>query len=142
MIIEKMGYAGGLGGQAYRCILPPSARINEVHVFANQYVEAVQIFYSDEEGNIAALPKIGGGGGKRHILRLDGDEHITAISGENGWYVDCLRFHTNKRVSQTYGGDGGFDEYRIDIPAGMKMVGLYGKSDWYVDALGLLISEV
>lgn len=37
----------------------------------------------------------------------DEDEYLIGVSGRAGWYVDSLRFHTNKRVSAVYGGAGG-----------------------------------
>jgi hypothetical protein len=57
-----------------------------------------------------------------------------------GQYVDSIRFHTNLRVSPTYGGSGGGADYYYEAPPGWQIVGFYGRSGAYIDAVGVVLA--
>lgn len=133
------GPAGGPGGHAFEgYTIPAGTQLKEIHVFADQYVYALQFVYSDGNGGTEALPKIGGLGGAHYVFALDDDEQVTGISGLCDWYIDSLRFHTNKRVSEYYGGVGAKNEFRQEVPEGHAVVGFFGRADWFIDALGII----
>jgi hypothetical protein len=135
----SLGLAGGLGGQEFTGYsLPPGARIKEIHLFAGQVIEAIQLVYTGAEGVTEWLPRIGGPGGNEVVFTLDDDEYVTGISGRAGWYVDSLRFHTNKRTSEIVGGEGGDQEYAYMAPEGSEVAGLFGRAEGYLDAIGIL----
>lgn len=135
----SLGLAGGLGGQEFTGYsLPPGARIKEIHLFAGQVIEAIQLVYTGAEGVTEWLPRIGGPGGNEVVFTLDDDEYVTGISGRAGWYVDSLRFHTNKRTSEIVGGEGGDQEYAYMAPEGSEVAGLIGRAERYLDAIGIL----
>jgi predicted flap endonuclease-1-like 5' DNA nuclease len=142
MTIMTLGPSGGLGGHYFSdYTLPPGTQLKAVHVFAERYVDAVQFVYSDAAGNQGELPQIGGLGGKHFAFILDDDEYLTGISGLYDWYIDCIQFHTNKRVSERYGEPNAGQEFHYTAPDGYEIFGLFGRANWYVDALGVLARE-
>lgn len=134
----KFGPAGGNGGKPFEHYeIPQGMRLTTVHVYTEWVVNAIQIDYAAAGGAAQGHPPIGGLGGEHHSFYLDEDEYLTGISGRAGWYIDSIRFHTNKRVSPTYGGGGGDREYSFIAPAGFEVGGFFGRSEWYIDSLGV-----
>ncbi|BAM00996.1 MULTISPECIES: DUF4332 domain-containing protein [Caldilinea] len=135
----KIGPSGGEGGLPIeRYEIPTGARIRQIRVTHGWFVDSIQIAYVDAEGNLQALPGIGGHGEHEHLFILDADEYLIGVSGRSGAYVDSIRFHTNKRVSPTYGGAGGEVDFSFLAPEGSEVVGFFGRADWYIDAIGIL----
>ena len=136
----NLGPAGGLGGiEITNSVIPIGARIKEIHVFAEYYVDALQIVYEDARGNEVYMLKLGGQGGQPHVFTLAADEYLTGISGRCGWFIDQLCFHTNRRISETYGSAVGEDDFEFVAPEGQAVVGFCGRADWFVDALGVVL---
>jgi hypothetical protein len=133
------GRAGGLGGAPFEgYAIPEGARLSEVHVFAERYVHAIQFVYVDADGNRGELPKVGGEGGQHHQFLLESDEYVTGISGLADWYIDQIRFHTNRRVSGSFGGDETGKTFELAAFAGQAVVGLNGWADCYIDSVSLI----
>lgn len=131
--------AGGLGGKEFSgYALPPGAKVKEIHVFAGDVIEAIQLIYTGTEGETEGLPRMGALAGNDHVFALEEDEYVTGISGRVGWYVDSLRIHTNQRVSETFGGGGGDHEYVYFAPEGSEVAGLFGRTEVHLEALGIL----
>lgn len=105
-------------------------------------LDALRFDYAGSDGVPVTYPPVGGLGGFHHTFYLEDDEYLIGISGRCGWYVDSIRLHTNKRVSESYGGEGGERDYALMAPAGYEIAGLYGRSDWYIDALGVWLRPV
>ncbi|MCG8351931.1 MAG: hypothetical protein MI924_29545 [Chloroflexales bacterium] len=142
MTIITLGPSGGLGGHYFSdYTLPPGARLKAIHVFAERYIDSIQFVYVDTAGHQGDLPKVGGLGGKHAVFILDDDEYLTGISGLYDWYIDCVQFHTNKRVSERYGEPNAKQEFQYTAPGGYEIFGLFGRANWYVDALGVLARE-
>ncbi len=140
---KQLGPVGGEGGRPFDgYIIPADARLTAVHIFAEWVLDALRFEYAGSDGTPGGNPPIGGLGGYHHVFYLDEDEYLLGISGRCGWYVDSLRLHTNKRVSDLYGGEGGEREYALMAPAGHEIVGLFGHCDWYIDSLGVLLRPV
>ncbi|HOU39995.1 MAG TPA: jacalin-like lectin [Promineifilum sp.] len=135
---KQLGPIGGEGGRPFDgYTIPDDARLTAVHVFAEWVLDALRLEWVDSNGAPGSHPPIGGLGGYHHTFYLDEDEYLTGISGRCGWYVDSVRFHTNKRVSDLFGGEGGEREYTLLASPGEEVAGLFGRCDWYIDALGL-----
>lgn len=135
-----LGPSGGNGGIEFTdYTIPSGAKIKEIHVFTGRYVNGLQLVYVDDQGE-TTLPKIGVANedGEARLFTLEADEYLVGISGQSGWYIDNLRFHTNKRTSETYGVGMGETEFRFDAPEGSKVVGFFGRADWFIDALGIV----
>ncbi|EFO80413.1 hypothetical protein OSCT_1638 [Oscillochloris trichoides DG-6] len=133
------GEAGGIGGIPFTgYTIPEGARLTEVHIFADQFVNALQFVYTDANGDRVEMARIGGEGGQHDAFILGADEHITMISGLADWYIDQIRFHTNLRVSENYGSNGTAMDFCLEVPRGHALVGLYGRADWFIDSLGIV----
>ncbi len=135
--------AGGRGGSAFADLdVPFGARISEVRVNAGDHVDSIQVIYALTNGSLSEGPRHGGGGGNTGVFRLDTDEYIIGLSGRSGDYIDSLRIHTNKHTSQTFGGQGGRRDFRIEIPTGTRAVGFIGRAADYLDAIGLAYTSL
>lgn len=135
----KIGPSGGKGGLPFEGYeIPVGARVRQIRVTHGWFVDSIQVAYADVNGTLQALPGIGGHGEREHLFILDADEYLVGVSGRSGAYVDSIRFHTNKRVSPTYGGAGGDVEFSFLAPEGSEVVGFFGRADWYIDAIGIL----
>jgi hypothetical protein len=134
---------GGTGGNPFQdAAIPSNARISEVRIASGSFVDSVQLAYTLPDGRTATGSLHGGTGGQVSTLRLDSDESIVAISGRYGQNIDSLRIHTNKRTSSLYGGSGGRQDFRIEVPSGNQVIGFIGRSGRYLDAIGLIYARV
>lgn len=134
-----MGPVGSVGGYPFaNYTVPEGARIKAIHVRAATYVDALHIVYIDDAGEAVTMPGIGGMGGAPHVFELEQDEYLTGISGRCGWFIDRLVLHTNKRLSPSYGGLGGEEDFYLTAPQGHELVGFFGRAGWFLDALGIV----
>ena len=139
---SRFGPTGGHGGNEFAdVVLPAGARVCAVHIFADRYIDGLQFVFAKANDPHDTLPLLGNKGGHHHVLLLDDDEYLTGISGRSGDYVDSIRIHTNRRVSDVYGGHGGKSEFDFTADAAEEIVGYFGRAGWYVDALGLIARE-
>jgi predicted flap endonuclease-1-like 5' DNA nuclease len=137
-----LGPTGGHGGTEFQDYAAPAgAKIVAIHVYAYGFVDAIQVVCKGADGEPVSLSRIGGHSGLDHAFVLDDDEYLTGISGRSGVYLDSIRFHTNKRTSDTFGGHGGENEYRFDAAANAEVAGFFGRSGWFIDALGIVTRE-
>lgn len=122
MAYNKIGTTGGEGGLAFdNYQVPEGARLREIRLLCDQYVNALQLIYTDADGNIGELRPVGGLSGQLQVFTLEDGEYLTGISGRSGWYIDSLKFNTNKRSSETYGGTGGETYFQIDAPKNTEL---------------------
>jgi hypothetical protein len=141
--ILQLGPAGGTGGKPFNNYsIPEGARVTGVNIFTEWVIDALGFDYMDADGEAGRLQPIGGLGGSYMHVELDEDEYLTGISGRYGWYVDAIRLHTNKRITNLYGGESGFHDFEFLAPEGYEITGLFGRADWYIDALGVLARPV
>jgi hypothetical protein len=137
----KTSIAGGRGGSEFTDTgIPSGARIVEIRVRAGERLDGIQVVYQMPNGTTGEGTWHGGQGGRSVSFRLDSGEYLTGISGRCGTYVDSIRFHTNQRTSDTFGGRGGNRDFKMDVPAGTQATGFTGRSGIYVDAIGLTYS--
>ncbi len=137
-----LGPSGGNGGHAFEgYTIPDGAKVQEIRVNAGFYVDGLQLTCVDAGGTVIELSHLGGGSGFRHTITLDADEYLTGISGRSGRYIDSIRFHTNKRVTDSIGGRGGENEYHFEAAANGEVAGLFGRADWYMDSLGVVLRD-
>ncbi len=137
-----LGPSGGNGGHAFEdYTIPAGAKVQEIRVNAGFYVDGLQLIYVDAGGTVTELPHLGGNSGFRHTITLDADEYLTGISGRSGRYIDSIQFHTNKRVTDSIGGRGGGNEYHFEAAANGEVAGLFGRADWYMDQIGVVVRD-
>ncbi|WP_374688857.1 jacalin-like lectin [Promineifilum sp.] len=136
----RLGPVGGSGGKPFDdYTIPNDARLTAVHIYTEWVIDALRIDFVHVDGQADGRPPLGGLGGAHQVFYLEEDEYLTGISGRCGWYVDAIRFHTNKRVSDLYGGRGGERDYALHATPGFEIAGFFGRADWYVDALGAIL---
>lgn len=136
--MQKTSLAGGRGGRPFEDgEIPVNSRISEVRIRSGKMIDAIQAVYTLQNGTLFEGPSHGGNGGDLSVFRLDADEYIIGISGRFGNNLDSLVLHTNKRTSPVYGGTGGRQDYKIDLPSGNRAVGFIGRSGNLLDAVGL-----
>jgi hypothetical protein len=134
---------GGSGGDPFQDGSNASgARIAEVRVSSGTMVDSIQVIYILPNGRTVEGPRHGGPGGQTNSFRLDSDEYIVGISGRFGKNIDSLRIVTNKRTSPLYGGPGGRQDYRVDVPSDSQAVGFAGRSGSLLDAVGLIFAPI
>lgn len=135
--------AGGMGGQPFGAyVVPQGARIAEIHFLFENYVNAMQIVYASADGTKVPMAPIGRLIGTHVGFVLDRDEHIIAVSGRCGWFIDSLQIQTNKRKLDKVGGTAGDHEFALTAPADHAVVGFHGRADWHIDAFGLAVRPV
>ena len=136
----QIGPAGGNGGMPFEQYdVPADAHLSAIHVYSEWVLNALQIEYIRGNDVAGSISPVGGLGGEHHVFYLDPDEYLIGISGRAGWYIDSIRFHTNKRVSPTYGGVGGERAFSFEAKNGYEIGGFFGRSAWYIDALGVTV---
>jgi len=137
-VAGQTNIAGGSGGDAFSDMqIPAGSRISEVRTSTGRFVDGIQAVYTLPDGSVFEGPWHGGRGGTINAFKLDSNEYIIGLSGRGGEYIDSLIIRTNRRSSPQFGGTGGRQEYRIDVPSGNQAVGLIGRSGKYLDAIGL-----
>lgn len=136
----QIGPAGGNGGKPFdHYDIPEGGRLTAIHVYTDWVINAIQFDYAGADGRAGNNPLIGGLAGEHHIFYLEAGEYLIGISGRVGWYIDSVRFHTNRNVSPAYGGPGGERDFSFVAPEGFEIDGLFGRSGWYIDALGVSV---
>ena len=137
-----LGPSGGNGGHEFDgYTIPAGAKVHEIRVNAGFYVDGLQLVCVDAAGAVTELPHLGGKSGFHHTITLDADEYLTGISGRSGRYIDSIRFHTNKRTTDSIGGRGGENEYHYEAAANGEVAGFFGRADWYIDQLGVIVRD-
>lgn len=136
--VRPTAISGGRGGSLFSDRdIPQGARLTEVRIRVGDRIDSIQAVYVLANGSSLEGEVHGGRGGRSRIFRLDADEYIIGLSGRYGDNIDSLRVHTNKRTSELFGGRGGDNDFRIEVPAGNQAIGFSGRAGDYIDAIGL-----
>jgi len=137
-----LGPSGGMGGAGFTDEIgeldPRIHNVDKVHVYAGSVVEGIRLETYERGGGIIT-PHHGGLGGTHYVFALQEGEYITGISGKYGNLVDSIQIHTNRRVSQRFGGPGGSADYIYEAPSGWEVAGFCGRAGTYVDAIGVVL---
>ena len=147
MKTTTLGTSGGEGGYPFaEYAIPDGTRIAAIRVLSGWYVDSIQLVYADATGNETPMETVGGAGlhfaERENQFVLDADEYLVGISGTSGQYVDNIRFHTNKRDSELFGGRGGDNSFSFMADAGSQVIGFFGRADWYLDSIGVLVKKL
>lgn len=148
------GPSGGTGGNSgvtdsdvdqLNLLNPPSSppsRVERVEVFGGEFIDAIQFFHESSDGVSKPFVQHGGPGGDEHQLNLAREEHITKISGRYGEFVDFIVMETDKDQKIEAGGAGGLGQYAYEAPPDFEIVGFYGRSGEFVDAVGVVLRKI
>lgn len=139
----ELGPVGGHGGEPFdNYTIPENAHLTELHLFADNFINAIQIVYTTADGDQITMPRIGGKGGEPTVFTFEPDEYLTVVGGTCGWFIDSLYIGTNKRALDTIGGSNGEYEFHFNAPKGSAIVGFFGRSAWYIDKIGAIAREL
>lgn len=100
------------------------------------------------EAKLSYTSYVGGSGGtKSFSLLCKEGRALIGIKGKSGWYVDkiegiCARFDeilaaSSIQTTGATGGTGGTSSYEFRCPSGQVVAGLFGKSAWWIDKIGI-----
>lgn len=132
---------GGSGGRLLKDPADGVEKVIAVLVSAGVLVDFLQLMVR-QNGTPQVLVQHGGDGGHLTPFVLADDEYLTGITGRYGWNIDSITLHTNVRTSQRFGGRGGDREYSIFASAGCHIVGLWCRSDTFIDAIGAITAPI
>jgi hypothetical protein len=133
---------GGPGGAPFVDDPDPEARLVGVSIRFGDFIDAISAVYRQPGRDRLRAVVHGGNGGGPGVFELAEGEHIVAISGGVGKFVEWIQIHTNRRSSNPFGRPGDGRDFRIDVPEGHVMVGFVGRSGDYLDAIGLALRPV
>jgi hypothetical protein len=131
-------------------------RVLQVEVRGGDFVDAIQFIHlftsGPQNGTPLSLPQHGGNGGDKHILEvgsLERKEHIVKISGKYGQsffatdlLVHSVKIETDQGQKLEVGGTGGNADYTYEAPPGFEIMGFYGRSGEFVDAMGVVMRAI
>ena len=138
--MAELSPVGGSGGILRKDPIDGVEKVIAVLISAGLLVDFLQLMVR-QYGAPHALVQHGGDGGHFTPFVLADDEYLTGISGRYGLYIDSITFHTNNRTSPRFGGHGGEREYSIHANPGEQIVGLWCRSDTYIDAIGAITAR-
>ncbi len=136
MNISPLKEVGGQGGGKFDACARGTVR--GLHIRSGAWIDAVQILYSNEQGQEDSTDRFGGQGGGLGVFMLEAGERIIRIGFTAGQYVNSISIETDKLRRITFGHENGVAEY-FDIPENSEFAGFYGKCGAYVDSIGVLL---
>jgi Jacalin-like lectin domain len=129
---------GGTGGNEFEDDAPTaSCKIHTINLWGGAYLDAIQIIWINEKGNLIYGEKHGGNGGSFITLTLRPDENIYKVGGKRGAYIDSIYFITSHGRELRIGGNGGSDFLFFFGNDGGYFSGIAGRSGKYVDAISI-----
>lgn len=148
---EHAGFSGGVGGKHFG-ITPPYYQhtyyedytISEINIWADTFINGIQATYRHrmDGTNLTPSPVYGSMRGRKRTFLLDSNEFITAIYGKYGAVIDSIILETNKRTSPKYGGSGGGQWYRYEVPKESRINGFMGYSGKHIDSIGVITGSI
>ncbi|XP_038898648.1 jacalin-related lectin 3-like isoform X2 [Benincasa hispida] len=144
---SKLRQYGGEGGDAWEDKFQTMRRFVVRH---GLWIDSIQIQYEDDNGNLVWSNQHGGDGGSRSEVVLEfPDEYLVSIHGYYsdirtwGHAITVIRSLTLETNKKTYGPFGVEDGSKFSFPiVGFKVVGIHGRSGWYLDAFGLYVLSI
>ncbi|XP_059638109.1 jacalin-related lectin 3-like, partial [Cornus florida] len=134
-----LGPVGGYGGTQWDDGIYTTVR--QIIIYAGVVVDSIQIEY-DKNGRSILSNKHGQStGGTKRTVKFDyPNEFLVAISGyyslESAFFgIQSITFHSNRTAYGPFGTESG-KHFMFSTPLTGKIVGLYGRSGYYLDAIG------
>ena len=139
--MTEINPTGGSGGILRKDPATDVQKVIAVLISAGVLVDMLQLIVQRKDCPLA-LVQHGGDGGHLTPFVLAENEYLTGISGKSSLYISSIMFHTNIRESQRFGGSTGEKEFFIRANAGEQIVGLWCRSDIYIDAIGAITAPI
>ncbi|XP_020102118.1 protein GOS9-like [Ananas comosus] len=137
----KLGLWGGNGGNP-RDIDGNPTRVSKIVVRSGQAIDSLAYDY-DQDGKTVQAGPWGGSGGNPTTIVFQAGEFLTAVNGTTSPFnnvanmLRSLTFVTNVRKYGPFGVEEG-TPFSVPVTNG-RVVGFYGRSGVYVDALGIYL---
>jgi hypothetical protein len=134
---------GGIGGTTFSDNAAATQPLTSVAINSGWWIDSIQGISS-----IGALAVHGGKGGYRTTFSLSANEYIVRVYGaySASSYIGKISFVTNTgKVFGPYGkalGDTNSSSFDYTVPAGNAVVGFSGKSDTFLNAIGVIYSSI
>ncbi|KAI4967235.1 jacalin-related lectin 10-like [Hordeum vulgare subsp. vulgare] len=144
-LLTKLGPWGGNGGGDKDILEAVPRRLESITVSSGSIVDSIKFSYVDQTGQKHNAGPWGGSGGNQNTFVLGASEFMKEVSGTFGIYdkdrhniITSLKFITNVK---TYGPFGEAKGTPFTIPAqkNSSIVGFFGRSGIYLDALGVYV---
>lgn len=134
---------GGNGGIPFIYNLSSMKRLIRMNVWHGDFIDAMELIWQDEDGNIVNAPMyggyfIGGVGGTRSSIEFADGETISAIDIRSQSFVDQIAIKTSHGNEYKFGGNGGEQRPTIYLD-GKKLLGIVGRYTRYVDQFGVIL---
>ncbi|MCP3664572.1 MAG: hypothetical protein GY696_19125 [Gammaproteobacteria bacterium] len=129
--------SGGGGGSPFVDMATPQGEIVAITVRSGSFIDSVTLTYRYGNRRVNG-PRHGGNGGNQRTFKLKKGERIIELGGRSGKYVDSLYIRTNKNRTQRWGGQGGSRAYRFTASQNAPIVGIWGRSGAFLDAIGAI----
>ena len=122
------------------------AQVKEVRVWIKNWIECVQVVLDDDE--MPPLLAHGSEDGTLNVLTLAPGDYITGVEvmtaapellgrKRGGPYVGSLRLRTHQKREWVVGTPDE-EPVSLDIPDGYQVIGFHGRTDKYIDKLGVI----
>ena len=139
--MTEINPTGGSGGILRKDPAEGVQKVIAVLVSAGVLIDMLQLIVRQKDAP-AALVQHGGDGGHMTTFVLADNEYLTGVSGKSSLYVNSITLHTNIRESKRFGGGTGEREFSINANANEQIVGLWCRSDTYIDAIGVITAPI
>ncbi|KAG2640833.1 jacalin-related lectin 3-like [Panicum virgatum] len=143
----KIGPCGGPGGYAQDIEEGPK-RLESITVRSGVVVDSIEFSYIDHAGRRRSAGPWGGHRGNPHTIHLDADEFVTEMAGtidkfdiNNDTVITSLKIVTNLQTFGPWGDENGAP-FTIPVQSGSGIVGFFGRSGVYLDAIGVYVSPI
>jgi hypothetical protein len=129
----QLGPVGGKGGNEFQF---PATSLQSIRMQVGGSIDHIsfQAPPGDLEKGFGSLTR----SGRDATFDLKPGETITGIGVSSGTLVDKIKFYTNQRESEWFGGTGGGPEQVLRIPPGGRFAGFVGRAGDSLDAIGLM----
>jgi hypothetical protein len=142
---SSSGLSGGLGGDEWHSLsLAQDEQLVGIDVRGGDWIDSITVHTRSTSSDTVTSHTFGGNGGG-HLLSfgLPQTGRLVRVSGTYGWYVNSLDFDVSDVKSgevirySAHGDDVGPESFDHAAPDGSEIAALWGRSGWYLDAIGV-----
>ncbi|CAN6197239.1 unnamed protein product [Urochloa humidicola] len=143
----KIGPCGGSGGSD-QDITPEPKRLLSITIRSDDVINSIGFSYLDLSGKTHTVGPWANANGQPQEIKLAADEYVREVSGtirkfnqNQDTIIGALKIVTDLK---TYGPYGDWEGVPFSLPVqpGSAIVGLFARSGWYLDAIGVYVRQI
>ncbi|XP_020178852.1 disease resistance protein RGA5 isoform X1 [Aegilops tauschii subsp. strangulata] len=140
--LARIGPCGEGGGRACDIKVVPQ-RLESVTIYSGSLVESLVFSYRDHDGKRHTAGPWGSHPGENNdVIHLEPSEILKEVSGTVGSYGALTNVITSLTLvtsARTYGpfGKGDGIPFSMEAASNSSIIGFFGRSGWYLDAIGV-----